>query len=467
MASLYEILWGKQPAQQPVRSALARELLSENDIEFGGSPVDRLKETVLGMNAAHYSPEQAAKNRSQTLTDLMYMTPIVGNIMSARDAPGFYSNAAKAAQSGDMDAARKEMIFGHLSTLGAITGLPFGRTAASVARDAKDTARSITPWVGYRHEDIADSLAQDAARRQQGFDRSPFWAQMRQAQEAARNDPAAVALETARRNATKDAFRDQVSEESFAKALSRRVSSNPVDEDSAGPLVTGLARALAGRQFQQPRMVEAIPMDNASRADRALEMGYSDQPFYRGEATGRPYGGGPAFFSRDPKYAEGFAQKGGQNAPMEYKLNLQNTFSDAEPLTAGQYGKLVEAAAASDPKLASDLAETIAPGKGVEWLIGFAKARPDFVVVEKGGAPLVRQAIEKGSRDSSGLFQAAGYDALDSGRDVQKLTGSGIRSKDAAFDPSRASSKDILAVLAGASLLPAWLLSQGSTSRQD
>src|SRR5262245_28062570 len=39
--------------------------------------------------------------------------------------------------------------------------------------------------------------------------------------------------------------------------------------------------------------------------------------------------------------------------------------------------------------------------------------------------------------------------ALDAGRDVQKLTGAGIRSKDAAFDPAKSNSLDILASLAG------------------
>lgn len=211
-----------------------------------------------------------------------------------------------------------------------------------------------------------------------------------------------------------------------------------------------------------------LPMDDASRMARARQMGYADEPFYRGEASGKPYQGGPAHFSRDEGYAAGFANKGGADAPAEYRLNLSNTFSDRGAITAAKYGALVEAAAATDPKLALDLAESIAPGKGVEWLIGFSKARPDFVVVDEGGAALVRHAIERGSSDPIGVFRAAGYDALDSGRDVRKLDAAGIRSKDAQFNPSKASSTDIMAGLAGASLLPAWLVSQQeATSRQD
>lgn len=210
-----------------------------------------------------------------------------------------------------------------------------------------------------------------------------------------------------------------------------------------------------------------LPMDEASRMARAKELGYAGQPFYRGEASGNAYAGGPAFFSRDQEYAAGFAKKGGQDAPAEYRLNLGNTFSDRAPMRAADYGRLVEAAAASDPKLAADLAESIAPGKGVEWLIGFSKAQPDFVVVEPGGASVIRHAIERGSADPMRLFRAAGYDALDSGRDVRKIAETGIRSKDAAFDPSKAASGNIMAGLAGAAMLPAWLLSQDATLRPD
>lgn len=205
--------------------------------------------------------------------------------------------------------------------------------------------------------------------------------------------------------------------------------------------------------------------DEALRMERAKQMGYADQPFYRGEASGNvPNQYDTAFFSRDPQYAQGFAEKGGQDAAREFRLNLTNTFSDGGALTAGKYGRLVEAAMKSDPALAKELAESIAPGKGVEWLVGFSKANPDFVVVEPGAAAFVRQAIETNSSDPVGLFRSAGFDAIDSGRDVRKLTGEGIRLKDARFDPSKASSHDIMAGIAGASLLPAYLL---STSRQD
>src|SRR5712692_1045986 len=52
-------------------------------------------------------------------------------------------------------------------------------------------------------------------------------------------------------------------------------------------------------------------MDEASRMARAKELGYSETPFFRGEATGKlpsEYLTG-AHYSRDQDYAAGFARK--------------------------------------------------------------------------------------------------------------------------------------------------------------
>ena len=41
------------------------------------------------------------------------------------------------------------------------------------------------------------------------------------------------------------------------------------------------------------------------------------------------------------------------------------------------------------------------------------------------------------------MFRRAGFDALDSGRDVLKLDGFGIRHKDAVFDPAKVDQRNI------------------------
>ena len=60
-------------------------------------------------------------------------------------------------------------------------------------------------------------------------------------------------------------------------------------------------------------------------------------------------------------------------------LQLENVWQDML-MTADKYGRVVEAARQVDPKLALDLAEQVAPRKSVDWVIGFGKAQPDFVM---------------------------------------------------------------------------------------
>lgn len=99
-------------------------------------------------NKRTYTPAQAAENRANTLRDIGYMTPIVGNVMSAMDAPGYYSAAANAP---DTNSGRQNMLLGNLSMLGAITGLPFGRTAQMAAQGGKDSLNAILAWHGSPH----------------------------------------------------------------------------------------------------------------------------------------------------------------------------------------------------------------------------------------------------------------------------------------------------------------------------
>jgi hypothetical protein len=204
-------------------------------------------------------------------------------------------------------------------------------------------------------------------------------------------------------------------------------------------------------------------MDEASRMARARELGYSETPLYRGEATGSlpsEYPSG-AHYSRDRSYASGFAEKGGQAAPREFRLDLRNAFNDKADLSAQQYSQLV---AAADSKLAVNLVKMVAPGKNVEWFHEFARRNPAFRVTD-GGSAMVRHAIEKNAQDPVGVFVNAGFNALDSGRDVRTLTALGQRLEDAAFDPAKADWKDIMAAAAAAPL--AYPLYQMSRSQPE
>ena len=190
------------------------------------------------------------------------------------------------------------------------------------------------------------------------------------------------------------------------------------------------------------KALSKLPMDKVSRMNRAKKQGYADETFYRGEASGNPadeYSGG-AFFSRDPSYADGFAKRGGKDSATKFKLNMQNTFSDADPVDATKLARIVDSAQEIDPKFAQDLVDTIAPGKSPEWFKKFAAHNPDMVVAENGA--IIRAMVEN-SRAPEKIFVNAGFDSLDVGRDVRKLTGAGIRKESANFDPAKVSSRNV------------------------
>jgi hypothetical protein len=226
------------------------------------------------------------------------------------------------------------------------------------------------------------------------------------------------------------------------------------------------ARALgSGPVLPASSGLSKLSMDEASRMARAKQLGYSESPFFRGEATGNlpsEYPNG-AHYSRDQSYAAGFAQAGRKAEPREFRLNLRNIFNDKADLSAQQYSRLV---AAADPTLAGNLVEMIAPGKGVDWFHEFARRNPDFAVT-RGGSAMVRHAIEKNAQDPMGVFRNAGFNALDSGRDVRTLTGFGQRLKDAAFDPAKADWQDITAAAAAAPLAyPLYQMSKNQPESQ-
>ena len=99
---------------------------------------------------------------------------------------------------------------------------------------------------------------------------------------------------------------------------------------------------------------------------------------------------------------------------------------------------------ADDPKFAQHMAEDllarirggpeVPKGREIEYVMLLARDIPDLPVA---GGGQVFQALEVSGRKPEAVLREAGYDAVDSGRDVHKLSGHGIRSKDAVFDPKR------------------------------
>ena len=233
----------------------------------------------------------------------------------------------------------------------------------------------------------------------------------------------------------------QMAEDSFTVA-----GAAPIAGLAAGAVRGRMPRATLSSNAAHDA-AKRLPMDEASRMARAREMGYADDAFYRGEASGKaPTEYGFGHFSRDQEYAEGFAKRGGADAPREFRLNLGNAFVDYQPVTSSQYAKILDAVAADNPKLANNMLGQLTD-KGMDWFKGYVERYPDRPVVESGA--LVRAGL--GSHDDALRYiKAAGFGSIDSGRDVVKLTGDGIRLKDAKFDPKKAASKNILAANRGA-----------------
>jgi hypothetical protein len=203
------------------------------------------------------------------------------------------------------------------------------------------------------------------------------------------------------------------------------------------PLVPGFGGVVKG--------TGNLPMDDASRVARSKEQGYSGG-FYRGEASGKlpdEYAGGHDF-SRDPETAAGFAKRGGQDAPREFMLRFSRPLLTKGSVTLGDWADIVRAADDGAKQRIVDAAPI-----GGEWTVErFLRAADANRKVDVGSGSLLWAALDNGTGDAFGTLRRAGFDAIDSGRDVRMLTGQGIREKSAAFDPAKVESRNIFASLA-------------------
>lgn len=204
------------------------------------------------------------------------------------------------------------------------------------------------------------------------------------------------------------------------------------------PMAAGL-----GMVKNAAKGVHRLPMDDASRADRARQMGYSDETFYRGQQEA-PDVGRPQFYSRDAGTAAGFGDV------SEYRLAMKQPLRFSEEISLKQYVDAMNAAERQTPGSAAKLAEGV-PIEG-NW----TPESLNVLASEHGATPIMagglfHQALEGVVGDAVAPLRAAGFDAIDTGRDVRMLKGSGQRLKDATFDPEKASLKDLRASIKGSS----------------
>jgi F0F1-type ATP synthase membrane subunit c/vacuolar-type H+-ATPase subunit K len=124
-----------------IAAKLRQQPSSEEQYLAGLSPTDALGLRTQMGNQADVSPEQRAANLRSTIAAGLSITPIIGNAMSAQDAYEGAGDAYSLARGGDYKHAAIAAGLAGLSGVGAVTGLPFGKAAGAVARDARDTTR--------------------------------------------------------------------------------------------------------------------------------------------------------------------------------------------------------------------------------------------------------------------------------------------------------------------------------------
>lgn len=172
------------PAEDPFGSALNDFITMATDLARGNkpspeeeylqgmSPVDAHKFSVEARNARRYTPDEASANLKQTGMDALYVTPVIGNALSAYDA---YKYGKETAAAPDDTSRRKAAIMTELSALGAITGLPFGNAASRAAKGAGSRANIFAGPMAK----TADLVALDNAKRlaKAGATRDEIWSQ--------------------------------------------------------------------------------------------------------------------------------------------------------------------------------------------------------------------------------------------------------------------------------------------------
>lgn len=122
------------------------------------SPYDQLIRGMEVANNRKYSPEEMAANKRENLRSLGYMTPVVGNVMSAMDVPENFDAWKDAARSGGDTEQNLAAAKTYLSVLGAMALPAIGSASRSAARGAKDSLNVFVPVEGQSTVNMAQKL---------------------------------------------------------------------------------------------------------------------------------------------------------------------------------------------------------------------------------------------------------------------------------------------------------------------
>lgn len=141
-----------------VRASVRPPAAIEDPDWAGMNPVDRHRLLTEIRNNQKVSPEQMAANGRQNIEDLLSITPVIGNIMAAENAARSGTNAALDIGEGKYKSAAINSALALLSGFGAVTGLPTGKAAGAVAKDAGRTAAVFVPAGESKAAELARKL---------------------------------------------------------------------------------------------------------------------------------------------------------------------------------------------------------------------------------------------------------------------------------------------------------------------
>lgn len=114
--------------------------VSEDDI---AAPFD--PRLAFGLDNRKRSPDEAQANQDALMWELLGAMPVIGNMLSASDAIDTGAATANAVKAGDWKQTAIQGGLTALNALGAVSGLPWGKTAGEAAKAGKDSANMFLP----------------------------------------------------------------------------------------------------------------------------------------------------------------------------------------------------------------------------------------------------------------------------------------------------------------------------------
>ncbi len=117
-----------------------------------------LEELLPALGMTTVPPEKRAEQGQKTLMEIASMLPVLGNAMSAYDATETGESAWNNLAAGNYKAGAIDAGLTGLNAIGAVLGLPIGKTVKEVAKAGKDTVNVFVPAVDDSMADLAREL---------------------------------------------------------------------------------------------------------------------------------------------------------------------------------------------------------------------------------------------------------------------------------------------------------------------